>query len=191
MQKSYLRIKGEKIALFTFRKDSEAIDKYNEWFNDEDANASIGYNNRVVHTKKSDIKDITDWLGDSEYTFNIGINHEKLVVGNNDLMGVCSIVKEDYRDNALLNIFVYNKFVGDGDNKDIYKDVIKTLTKYCFEELGIKNIAVKLNESDTQAVECYKEIGFKICGRELEAFIHKGKYCNILTLQMLADEYKS
>ena len=177
--KNYIRLKGEKINLCTYRTDDEAIDKYNEWFNDENIDMWIKHNCRVSYITRENIKAMAPWIGSNEYAFNIQDKHGELV-------GIGYISLQPNARNAMLGIYIGNDAFRD---KGIGTEVIKMLVKYCFEELNIHNVALKVKADNERAIATYTKAGFKYCGTEREKAFYKGKWCDVNTMQILEQEY--
>ncbi len=179
MENTYIRFHGEMVDLYTYRTDIEAIDAYNRWFNDEDINMWIAHNNKVAYITEENIKNFHEWFGNNEYAFNIQSK-------SGTLIGHCAILLQPNSRNGLINILIGEQSYRD---KGIGTSVMKMLIKYCFEELNLHNVILKVKADNRRAIKVYNKVGFKICGTERERAFYKGKWCDVHTMQILEQEY--
>lgn len=179
MEKNYIRLPGKLIDLCTYRTDDEAIDKYNTWFNDSTINMWIKRNGMVTYITKDNIKRMEDWFGSNEYAFNIQLK-------NGELVGICNIEVQPTARNSMLSIYIGEESARD---KGIGTEVIKMLVKYCFEELNLHNVVLKVKADNARAIKVYEKCGFKICGTEKDKAFYQGHWCDVHTMQILEQEY--
>ena len=179
MNKNIVRLNGNKCYLCAFRDDEEAMTKYMKWISDESIQMYLGRNG-VVNSWANEREFIKK---DHEYYFNICIkmeNDELKMIGN------CDIKMMRRNRNAMLGIMI-------GDPKERERgygtEVIALLVRYCFEELGMHNVALQVNSLNERAQACYKKCGFKECGREREVTWSKGRWSDCITMQILEQDY--
>lgn len=65
------------------------------------------------------------------------------------------------------------------------RDAIETIKKFCFDELSLKSIYLKVFEFNTRAINCYKACGFKIIGKGNRKVIRAGIEYNELIMGVL------
>lgn len=176
MSKNIPRIKGEKVNLCLLRTDDEAINIYVRWLADENIAWRIGANNDVTN-----LHDEAEWAkyGGTKYRFNI------VTRDNDTLIGNCEIRINNR--NATLGILI-----GDEINCECGygTETLKILLKFCFEELGLHNVALSANSDNGRAIYTYKKIGFKECGCEREVTWLNDHWVDNVTFQILEDEYR-
>jgi RimJ/RimL family protein N-acetyltransferase len=136
--------------------------------------------------RKSDLKYIEGWINDSEIQYYsqeeypvyynkqlINILYRDAVSGKikvfiiedklQNIIGELWIYPIDYlRKYAEFEIVIGRK---DMQNKGYGKDAINTAKKYCFEELELNKIYLKVFSFNVRAIRCYKSCGFKITGK--------------------------
>ena len=169
-----VRIKGENIDLCAVRQDEKAIEKYTEWMNDEEILLWIGRND-----KNATFLSEKEWAENKKETLCYNITTK-----NGTLIGNCDIGLRGR--NANFGICIGDK---DERNKGYGTEAIKMLIKYSFEELNVHRCHLTLNGDNIRAHKCYLKAGFKDCGREHEVSFCRGKWCDVIHMEILEDEY--
>lgn len=135
---------------------------------------------------KSDLKYIQTWINDVEvqyfaqeefpfyyepwlvkYMYGDGIKGKRMIFMIEDkkknVIGELWLFPIDYkRKTAELVITIGSR---EHRGRGYGRDVIKNIMKYCFEELGLESIYLKVFSFNTRAIKCYKACGFKVVGR--------------------------
>lgn len=75
--------------------------------------------------------------------------------------------------------------------RDFGEDAVKTLVKFCFEEMNFNRISVQVLEHNKRAIKCFEKCGFQKEGILREAFLSRGKFCNIILMGILRHEFKN
>lgn len=155
--------------------------------------------------RKGDLKYIESWINDPEvqyyaqeeypfyfnswlvrYIYNEGIKGNRLI-----------FMIEDKEGNVIGELWLYpidyNKKVSELvitigrknlRGKGYGKDVIDAVKKYCFEQLGINSIFLKVFSFNTRAINCYKSCGFKVIGRVPKKIIRYGMRYDELVMEL-------
>jgi len=174
-----IRIKGEKIDLCVRRNDDEALALYLKWMNDEEFNYFIGKNAIVtqINKEKSWMEDTID--ESKNHNFSIVEKETRRLIGNCGL----SIYRKGH--SGSLGICI-----GESDcwNKGYGTEVIKILIKFGFEELNLHRIELTCMGDNYRAQKCYKKAGLIECGRDHEKIFHKGKWHDLVHMEILNKE---
>jgi RimJ/RimL family protein N-acetyltransferase len=136
--------------------------------------------------RRSDLKFISSWINDADVQYysqeeypcyfspwvikciySEGIKGKKYIFIIEDKAG--NIIGEIWLD----PIYLYNGsaelaiIIGRKEyrGRGYGKDVIDTVKKYCFKELNLNSILLKVFAFNIRAINCYKACGFKIIGR--------------------------
>lgn len=136
--------------------------------------------------RKNDLKHIQGWINDAEvqyyaqeefpfyfntwlikYIYNDGINGKRKI-----------FMIEDNKDNVIGELWLFpidftkktTELVITIGRKELRgigygKDVINTIKKYCFNELLLERIYLKVFSFNVRAINCYKSCGFRISGK--------------------------
>lgn len=103
-------------------------------------------------------------------------------------IGVIELVDIDLRTrNCELGIFI-----GDGNflDKGFGHDAVKVMLDFCFKQLNMNKVAVKIIEYNKKSMEFFKKFGFKEEGILREDYFADGKYYNMHIFGLLAKEWK-
>lgn len=176
-----VRLHGNKVCLCAFRDDETALEKYMEWICDESIQTYLG-RNYVVDSWANEREFLKK---ERNYFFNICVK-EFPNTNRLELIGSCDIKIHRGSRNAMLGIMIGNPSYR---SKGLGTEVIALLVRYCFEELGIHNVALQVNSENVGAIKCYTRCGFKKCGREREVTWSKGRWSDCITMQILEGRY--
>lgn len=174
---NFVRISGENIDLCAIRDDDEAIELYTKWMNDEDV---LQYFSSVnVTTPAGERKWAAKHSENEDYVFNI-------VTKKGTLIGNCDISVSNVGVVGGIGIAIGEK---DFRGKGYGTEAIRLLLKFGFEELRLNNIHLNVLSYNERAIKCYKKAGLKECGRLHKALWKKGKYIDMIQMEILADRY--
>ncbi len=73
--------------------------------------------------------------------------------------------------------------------KGYAKEASVSLLNYCFEELNLNRVYLKVFEFNNRAIKLYEKCGFKIEGKLRESHFSQGKFQNILIMSILRKEF--
>lgn len=170
------RLHGRKTYLSLLRNDDEAIKRYMSWMSDETTCAFIEKNMKVI-----DYTVMPGWVRDNE-VLRMGI----VCKSDDNLIGYCHIDNRSKQDACWISINV-----GDSTyrGKGLGSDVLDTMIKYCFLELGAESIHLDVIECNQGAIKLYESKGFIISGRYRSHGFHEGLRCDWLHMDLLKEEY--
>jgi len=82
-------------------------------------------------------------------------------------------------------------YIGDRTHtgKGIGKEVLKLVLDFSFYDINLHRVHLKVNESNTKAINLYKAYGFRKEGILREHFWLNGKYENIIIMGLLENEH--
>jgi len=69
-------------------------------------------------------------------------------------------------------------------------DLVKTILKFCFQELGLNKVFLDVWEENKRAIGCYLRCGFKKDGVLREHVFKDGKYYNKWIMSVLKNEWQ-
>lgn len=170
-----VRLSDGVVDLCSFRNDEDAIKLYHKWSNDSSICAWVG-NHRYVATL-DDTRHWADSIGSHECRFGI--------VVNDVLIGHCKVVYTSIT--AYIDICI-----GESEyrSKGYGSRTLKQLIKFSFDQLNVNRIELSVNSKNTNAINCYKKVGFKECGALHEAEYFDGNYCDIIMMEILRKDFK-
>lgn len=158
--------------------------------------------------RKGDLKYIQSWINDPEvqyfaqeeypyyfnqwlirYIYNDGINGKRMIFIIEDkkgnVIGELWLYPIDYvKKVAELVITIGRKELR---GKGYGKDVINTIKRYCFEELKLDSIYLKVFSFNTRAIRCYKACGFNTIGRIPHKVVRNGMKYDELVMETLKE----
>ena len=68
-------------------------------------------------------------------------------------------------------------------------DATRVLLRYCFMELGLHRVELRVIGYNTRAIRCYEKVGFKHEGALREAVLRDGQYYDIAQMAILRPEW--
>lgn len=82
--------------------------------------------------------------------------------------------------------------IGDKDywNKGYGADAVMTLTGFGFGVLNLEKIWLRVFETNPRAIRCYEKVGFVEEGRLRRHHYQEGRYCDVLIMGILRDEWE-
>lgn len=174
----YKKFMGSRIYLSPV--DSEEVESYLKWMNDEAVAVPFGVYSKVVSSRK-DLK----WI----YEPNSDMQRYAIVLLDSDrLIGSISLHNIDHlHRNAFIGIFI-----GDEEQrgKGLGTEAIRLILKYGFKTLNLHNIMLTVHADNLAGIACYKKAGFKEVGRLPEWTFKDGKYVDKLYMSILEHEFK-
>ena len=103
-------------------------------------------------------------------------------LGNISFMGV-----DQQAHNAELGLFIGEKSFWD---KGVGTKAITLMLDHGFFTLNFHRIYLRVYEENKRGIHCYEKIGFKHEGRLREAGFLEGRYCDMLWMGILRDEWR-
>lgn len=116
------------------------------------------------------------------YLFAIELQKPKL------FLGVCGLLRLDWiHRSAELGISLNNKQYW---GKGLGTEAIHLLVKFGFNTLNLHRISLTVFEDNLRALRVYEKVGFTKTGRQREYIRRMGRYFDLFTMDLLADEYR-
>lgn len=69
-------------------------------------------------------------------------------------------------------------------------DAVRTLAGFGFGELNLNRIYLRVFDYNRRAIRCYEKVGFVLEGRLRQGHFHDGRYCDVLLMGLLREEWK-
>lgn len=176
----YKKLVGERIYLSPMcMEDAET---YVEWLSDRSVTDGIHGTSKLLSVEQE-----KEWirknLEKGEYIFSIVLKENDKLIGN------CSIMNLNRTDRTgTLGILIGEEQYR---NNGYGAEALRLLLDYGFNILNLHNINLGVFSFNERAINCYKKVGFKECGRRRESYYLDGKYHDEITLDMLEDEYRN
>ena len=171
--KYFKKIDGERIYLSPVNVDD--TEKYVEWLNNPNITQYMSMHNSMISLCGE--REFLEKEANKEFMFAI-IKKE-----NDTLLGNIGLNHIDYKNGtAELGIFI-----GDEDNlsKGYGSEAIKLLIDYAFNTLRLHNIMLTLLAFNERAYKAYTKCGFKEFGRRKDAIFRKGKYHDLIYMEII------
>jgi len=177
--KFFKKLVGERLYLSPFDADDvEIYTKWAKWMNDRTvADNYNGFDNLVSpNSAKKKLEELTG------YRFAI------VLLDGDVLIGHISIHDNDHLNrNAFIGIFI-----GDEEhrNKGYGTEAIRLALDYGFNTLNLHNIMLSVHADNYAAINCYKKVGFRECGRWRDWIFKDGKYIDKIYMEILDREFE-
>ena len=170
---------GEKVILSPL--DSSEADIMAKWANDLDITLGTPIASHNVSLEKE-----TEWLKKLE------ANGEDFYIIARDskcLIGTIGIVKKDLMNQwAELGIMIGAK---DYWHQGYGTEAMLLMCDFCFSILNCHTVRLEVYEFNRIALNCYRKLGFRECGRYHEAKKLAGQWFDCIHLELREDEFQS
>jgi UDP-4-amino-4,6-dideoxy-N-acetyl-beta-L-altrosamine N-acetyltransferase len=86
---------------------------------------------------------------------------------------------------------VFGISLGDAEDwgKGYGTDAVRTMLKYCFDELNLNRVELNVFEYNDRAIQCYEKAGFRQEGVKRQAMFRQGKYVDVIFMAVLKSEF--
>jgi len=176
--KYFKKLVGDRIYLSP--RSVEDAEKFTEWLNDFQVTDYTGRSHQVMSVE-GEKKYLQDNINEEAVFAIVDINEDKLI-------GTVGLHKVNYfKRTATLGIFIGDK---DYRNNGYGTEAIKLILEYGFKYLNLNNIKLDLIEFNDRALACYKKCGFKEYGRRRKCEFVNGKYYDLISMDILAEEFQ-
>lgn len=173
----FKKITGERVYLSPINPDDYEI--YTKWLNDPEVALTLGIHMKVMSLpmEKMALEELA-----KSYTFAIVRREDDMLLGN---IGFHEIQHEKRKTTLGL-------FIGEAENrgKGYGAEAIRLLLDFGFNTLNMHNIGLTTHSDNERGIACYKKVGFKEYGRRREAMYKNGKYCDIICMDILENEFR-
>lgn len=174
--KYFKKLVGKKVYLSPMNIEDAEI--YVKWLNDFDVTDGLGRSSSVVSLEVE-----KEWLSKNsgEYQFAIVRIEDDKMIGN---CGFNVITQSRQCGEVGL-------FIGDEENRSsgYGQDALNLLVSYGFDYLNLNNIMLKVFSFNERAMSCYKKVGFKEIGRRRKSYYLKGKFYDVVYMDILREEH--
>ncbi|MEG2789189.1 MAG: GNAT family protein [Romboutsia sp.] len=170
---------GNKVYLSPIDKNDYI--KYTKWVNDMDV--AIGMTFATMSIDEESEKKALERLSNGQFNFAIVIKE------TNQLIGTVGFPRID----NINRVGEVGIFIGDKNNwgNGYGKEALNLLLDFGFNLLNLNNIYLKVYSFNNQAIQCYRNIGFKEAGRLREAKIIGANKYDEVYMDILAKEFIS
>ena len=174
----FKRITGERLYLSPVDPDDYEI--YTKWMNDPEVIDFLTFRTRIFSAVTE--RKLLEKQAESGYTFAIVRIEDDVLIGNVVLAEVDNISRT-----AALGIFIGEaKYRSNGYGAE----AIRLVLDYGFSTLNLHNVELSLQADNERGFACYQKVGFKECGRRREATFKDGKYIDVISMDILEDEFR-
>ena len=178
--KFFKKLVGDNIYLSPRNVDEEVIEKCVEWLNDFETTDYTGRSAQILTV--DDERKYFENPKDSDCVFFIVRKENDELIGTVGLHNINNISRR-----ATLGIFIGDK---NGRNKGYGTEAVRLILEYGFKYLNLKNINLDVMEFNERAQACYKKCGFKEYGRRRKCEFVNGKYYDLISMDILAEEFQ-
>ena len=117
------------------------------------------------------------------YIFAIIHKEAQLYIGHLELD-----IKDQTSRRGSLGIAIFNREYW---NKGYGTESMNIIVKYAFNTLNLHSVELELYADHSPAQRCYEKVGFKLVGRNREAYFNEGKYVDSLVMDLLQTEWQN
>ena len=86
---------------------------------------------------------------------------------------------------AEIGLYLDPKYQGKGYGSDAFRALIR----HTFHELNLHRVYLQVIDFNERAIKMYEKLGFKTDGRLRQAYFTQNKYCDIVVMSMLENEF--
>ena len=176
--KYFKKLIGERIYLSP--RSIEDVEQFTEWLNDFETTDYLGRSGILITLEGE--KKYLEENSSPEATFVI------VTLEDNKMIGTVSLESINWLNRtATLGVFIGDK---DYRSKGYGTEAIRLLLDYGFNYMNLHNIYLNLMSFNIRAQKCYKKCGFKETGRIRESRFINGRYYDVITMDILANEFQ-
>ncbi len=176
----YPFIIGKRVYLRPLEIDD--ADNFVTWLNDEEVNK---YLIRTMPLNKIREREFLEGLYKDNKEVILGI----ALKANDELIGVIGLHKISLAfHNAEMGIIIGDKSRW---SKGYGTEAVGLIVKYGFDQLNLHRIYLTVLDFNLRAIRVYEKSGFKMEGTFREHVYRHGKYCDVLLMGILKDEWKN
>lgn len=173
-------IVGQKVYLRPLEVDD--AENFVTWLNDKEVNK---YLIRTIPINKSREREFLEGLYKDNREVILGIS----LKANDELIGVIGLHKISLPfHNAEMGIFIGDKSRW---SKGYGTEAVRLILKYGFDQLNLHRIYLTVLNFNLRAIHVYEKSGFKLEGTFREHVYRHGKYCDVLLMGILRNEWKN
>jgi RimJ/RimL family protein N-acetyltransferase len=159
----------------------EDVEKYTEWVNDPEITPLVYISFGVISLE--DELEILKKLNDDDVVFAIVEKETNKAIGNCGFRNIDNVHRK-----AHFGIFIGEKTFW---NQGIGLEATQLCLDFGFNVLNLHSIELEVADYNKRAIRCYEKAGFKPAGCRRESIFHAGEYHDVLTFDILANEFES
>ncbi len=107
--------------------------------------------------------------------------------GSPAYLGGCGVHNIDGKNHhAIIGLFVGAEHRGQGYGSD----ALRILVRFCFNELNLNKVSLKVFSFNQRAIECYRKFGFVLEGTLRQQIFRNGGYHDELIMSILRSEWE-
>ena len=180
MRKYYKKLIGERVYLSPMRVEDAS--KYAEWMSDFAVSDGIG-NACQLMSLDAEREWVLNEIAAGSYQFAIVRKEDDLLLGN------CGLFKI----NTVHRSCTTGLFIGDAENRHMGygAEVLRLLLDYAFNYLNLNSVILTVFDFNSDAIACYKKVGFVEFGRERQAYFCHGVYNDRVYMQVLSEDWRA
>ena len=177
-----MNIIGKNIIFRAIEEQDSAL--LNKWANDPAIQSMIG----GWHFPTS-MRDQNQWIS----SLNCNSDNQRFIVElveSKEIIGTTNLVSIDWKNS---NAFT-GAIIGEGSNrgKGLGVDIVMTMMRYAFEELGLHHLDTEIIEYNEASLKTYTgKCGWKVQGTKRLWYFRRGKRWDKLILGIAREEYFS
>ena len=170
---------SKRIKLKKFSFSQEAKKLYKKWFSNSIIRKQMGY------IGEFDEEDIKRWEKSqqekhNQLLFNIVLNQSERIIG------MTSITLEGNGNIGEIEILIGEKRY---QNRGLGTETMKLLVSYCFVELHLETIKLRVLKENIKAINCYKKIGFVCNDTQVKKCVEENKTTEMVIMKSCEVNY--
>jgi len=170
---------GERVYLSPINPDD--ADLYTKWLNDPEITQFLTLDSQIIGVTQE--REALERLIKEGKHFAVVRAEDDFLLGNVGLNFVDMVHRR-----AELGIVL-------GEPSELSKgygtEAIRLLLDYGFNTLGLHSIELYALAHNERALTCYRKVGFRECGRLSDALFQRGKFQDMVIMQMLDREFNA
>ncbi|CAM4322282.1 GNAT family N-acetyltransferase [Paenibacillus tarimensis] len=119
-----------------------------------------------------------------------GSDHKGFVIADSQTeayIGQIDLFRIDWKNRrAELGIVIGAKEL---QGKGYGSEALQLLQDFVFNRINFNRLQLEVYDYNEQAYACYRKVGFKEEGRLRQAYFNGGRYCDIIVMSLLREEY--
>ena len=118
-----------------------------------------------------------------------GVYHFSLARNDTgDYSGGCGIAEANQRSRVITIVIYVGK---PHQNIGFGSEAMRLLVDFCFMEMNMNKVKLKVYEFNKRAIHCYEKIGFQVEGKLRQELYRNGRYWDEWIMSMLRSEWES
>ncbi len=177
-------LRGEKVILRAMTRSD--LPTFVRWFSDTEVTQFLGGNMWPMSLESEE-----RWFNRQieEQTLHLCIETIAPAGQSGMLIGNCGLFHVSERNhNAELGIVIGEKEYW---SQGYGTDAIKTLLRFCFDELNYHKVCLRVYDFNARGLRCYENCGFRLEGRLRQHMFRHGAWHDEIMMAVLRDEFNA